>query len=314
MSNECINTSLNEALRQAGLDLANGKVASYIPELARADGSLLGLCLLDCEGRIYRAGDCDTSFTVQSVGKVFLLLAALERFGEQAVFERVGMEPSGAPFSELSTLGEFSEKPSNPFINAGAIVLASLASTVMTFEEFLDFVRGLCGNQTLQVNEAVYLSESAHSERNHSLAWELKRLKLLENDVQTSLDFYTRLCAIEASAADLARFGLLLARQGEQLVSPLHVTTVLSLMFTCGLYNGSGAFATRSGVAAKSGVGGGIVAVVPGQFGIGTFGPALDRNGNSIGGLRLLEILSAEFGWHIFGPRSEQTRQQGPSA
>ncbi len=292
--------TLTTALEDAKLSLPRGRVADYIPELAWVDGNQLGICVVDLNGDIFAVGDSDVPFTIQSVGKVCALLMALENFGPDEVFNRIGMEPSGAPFSELTTLGEFPNQPSNPFINAGAIVLTSLLATRFSFEDFLAFVRNLCGNSQLQLNEAAFASEMAHSERNHSIAWELKRLKLLESGVDQSLEFYTRLCSIEVTARDLARFGLVLADFGQNLVSPTHITSTLSLMFTCGLYDGTGGFAVRAGFPAKSGVGGGIVAAVPSRYGIGTFGPALDDNGNSIGGMRMLENLGRTLGWHQF--------------
>lgn len=311
------NAVFTQAVAYARTFLPQGKVANYIPELAKADASQLGICVVNQEGQLFAAGNFTTPFTMQSVGKVFALLMAQEIFGQEHVFTKVGMEPSGAGFSELTTLGEFSDKPSNPFINAGAIVLTSMLSSQVSFDEFLAFTRKLCRNPALAINERVYASETLHSDRNHSIAWELKRLNLLSNDLAESLDFYTKLCSVELTAADLARFGQLLANHGavvgeasgdgvaagERWLEAKHVTTALSLMFTCGLYNGTGSFAVQAGLPAKSGVGGGIVAVIPGKMGIGTFGPALDANGNSIGGMKILDFLSSKLGWHQFGPK-----------
>ncbi len=302
-----IQSIFTRAVTHARQFLPQGKVADYIPELAKADASHLGICVVDPAGQLFSSGDYEVPFTMQSIGKVFSLLMALEVFGQEKVFAKVGMEPSGAPFSELTTLGEFSQKPSNPFINAGAIVLTSLLASEVHFDDFLAFTRKLCQNPALAVNERVYASETLHSDRNHSITWELKRLKLLSSDVASALDFYTKLCSVELDAADLARFGHLLAMHGvspsgERLLREDHVTMCLSLMFTCGLYDGSGAFAVQTGLPAKSGVGGGIVAVIPGKMGIGCFGPALDKNGNSIGGIHLLDHLSRALHWHQLGP------------
>ena len=296
---------LERALRKATKCLRDGKVASYIPELMRADGKQLGLCVLDHEAAPLTLGDANVPFTIQSIGKVAALLLALKKEGYDEVFARIGMEPSGAPFSEFTTLGDFSDKPSNPFINSGAIVLSSLLAADMDFSAYLDYLRALCGNPDLLVDEAVCASESAHSDRNHSLAWELKHLQLLSSDLDRSLDFYTRLCSVRVTAVDLARFAWVLAHggrnpQGQLLATEDNVVIALSLMMTCGLYNGSGEFAVRSGMPAKSGVGGGIMAVLPGELGIGVFGPALDRNGNSIGGIAILEELSRSLHWHAF--------------
>ncbi len=286
--------------------LNRGKVADYIPELSKIDPNLLGISIIELGGIKYNAGDYDCYFTLQSIEKIFALIYALDLVGEADLFNLVGMEPSGAPFSELSTLGEFSEKPSNPLINAGAIVISSLLSSLISFDQFLDKVKTLCKNPAICVNESVYASEYAHSERNHSLAWELKRLKLLRGDLDESLRFYTRSCAISVTARDLAVFAAVLANGGrdletaDRLISNQAAKIAKALMFTCGLYDGSGEFAVKVGLPAKSGVGGGIIAIAGQRLGIGAFGPALDRNGNSIGAIAILEQLSTKYGWHIF--------------
>ncbi|HHV42850.1 MAG TPA: glutaminase A [Clostridiaceae bacterium] len=297
---------LDRSIEQARPVLARGKVADYIPELSKVDPDLLGVTVVDLNGETISSGDTNVYFTLQSIEKVFALIFALELAGADRVFELVGMEPSGAPFSELSTLGEFSAKPSNPLINAGAIVVSSLLTTLISFDEFLAQVRVLCKNPAINCNEAVFASEYAHSERNHSLAWELKRLKLLVGDLDETLRFYTRSCAISVCAEDLARFASLLAgggldfSSGQRVISGNAVRIAEALMFTCGLYDGSGSFAVRVGIPAKSGVGGGIMAVVNHRVGIGAFGSSLDRNGNSIGATAILEYLSNKLGWHIF--------------
>lgn len=301
---DSLEANMAAALQLSRPLLSQGRLADYIPELAKANPDLLGLTILGTDGSAYQAGDCDKPFTIQSIAKVALLLKSLQLGGFAQVFSRVGMEPSGAPFSEFTTLGDFSDKPSNPFINSGAIVLSSFLAAQINFETFLEFLCQLCDNPHLQLDSAVYNSERRTSERNHSLAWELKRLKLLTADLDLSLDFYTKLCSIEVRPRDLANFGLCLARRGQdaagqQLLRAEDVATTLSLMYTCGLYDGSGEFAVEAGIPAKSGVGGGILAVIPGQYGIASFGPALDRNGNSIGGINALKILSHTQGWHV---------------
>lgn len=297
---------LDQSIEHARPHLKSGKTADYIPELAKVDPELLGVTVVELGGREISSGNADFYFTLQSIEKVFALIFALDLVGEDTLFELVGMEPSGAPFSELATLGEFSEKPSNPLINAGAIAVSSLLTTLISFDDFLDKVRSLCKNPKISCNDSVYASEFAHSERNHSLAWELKRMKLLVGDLDESLRFYTRSCAINVCARDLAVFASTLASggidcdTGERVISKSAVRIAKSLMFTCGLYDGSGEFAVRVGLPAKSGVGGGILAVVNHRLGIGAFGPSLDRNGNSIGSILILEYLSEKFGWHIF--------------
>lgn len=297
---------LDQAVAEGRKVLKHGAVADYIPELRKADPAQLGVSLTDLSGVTYSSGDTDVPFTIQSIEKVFSLLYALETVGPDAVFSRVGMEPSGASFMELTTLSDFSDKPSNPLINAGAIVVSSLIAAETSFDAFHAYVKRLCSTDSLPVNQAVCESEWENSERNHSLAWELKRLRLLSADLETSLKFYTRSCSIEVTARKLARFAVLLAnggknpRTGEQVVGEDAVRITVTLLFTCGLYDGAGSFAVSTGLPAKSGVGGGIMAVAHRQLGIGTFGPALNGNGNSIGSLRALEYLTDRLNWHTF--------------
>ncbi len=306
MSREEFQELLDYSVEEARTVLLQGKVADYIPELKKAPAEQLGIVLTDLEGHIYASGDTDRPFTIQSIVKVFALLYALEHFGPDLVFEKVGMEPSGASFMEMTTLSDFSNKPSNPLINAGAIVVASMISQEIEFDHFLEYISGLCASNGLKVNEAVFLSELDHSERNHALAWELKRLRLLTNNLDESLWFYTRGCAVEMTARELSRFAVILANggydplTGEQKVDAEVVRITLTLLFTCGLYNGTGEFAVRIGLPAKSGVGGGILAAAHQRFGIGAYGPSLDIYGNSIGAIKVLSELSEKLDWHTF--------------
>lgn len=298
---------VEEALEESKLVLDKGKLADYIPELTKANPQHLGISILTKDRKKISAGAVKETFTIQSISKVITLLFCLDFFGDEKVFSLVGREPSGTPFSEFITLSDFTDKPKNPFINSGAIALASLLASKMTFEDYLEKSNELFGQGEFKLNQAVYSSELAHSERNHSLAWELKRMKLLTAGLETSLDFYTKVCAIEASAENLVELAFCLANYGrigeEQIFKQRDIATTLSLMLTCGLYDGSGDFAAAVGIPAKSGVGGGILAVVPGRAGVVTFGPALDDNGNSIGGIELLRILSDQLDFHLFLPQ-----------
>ena len=306
MTKEEFQALLDHSVKEARAILPQGKVADYIPELKKAKSDQLGIVLTDLDGNIFASGDTEQAFTMQSIVKVFALIYALETLGEDVVFEKVGMEPSGASFMEMTTLSDFSDKPSNPLINAGALVIASMISQDIDFQQFLDYISGLCASDGLKVNEAVFDSELNHSERNHALSWELKRLHLLTNSLEDTLLFYTRGCAVELTARELSRFAVILANggfdplSGEQKVDPDVVKTTLTLLFTCGLYNGTGEFAVRIGLPAKSGVGGGILAAAHQRFGIGAFGPSLDIYGNSIGAIKVLSELSAKYDWHTF--------------
>ncbi len=283
---------------------ARGKPASYIPALAAADPSLVGLALADGEGRIFEAGEARKRFTIQSVSKAFALAYVLEERGANAVFSRVGMEPTGDPFNSIIRLETSSiRKPFNPMINAGAIVVASLLPGRDVAERakgLRAFVGRAVGRPDVGFDLAVRESEDATASRNRSIAWFLNELGLLATEVEETLDAYFEQCAMLLDAADLARAGSVLAFDGiapwsgERILATRTARTVKSLMATCGLYDGSGEFGVEAGVPAKSGVGGGIMAAVKRRYGIGTFGPALDPRGNSIAGLYMLARLSDE--------------------
>jgi glutaminase len=289
---------------------AQGETADYIPELSHAPKHALGLSLLSLSGRQIEAGDFRLPFTLQSISKVFTLMLALMDRGEEAVFEKVGMEPTGDEFNSMLKL-ELVEpgKPFNPLINAGAIVICSLlrgSSSQEKAERILAFVRQLAGDPAIAVNEGIYRSEASTAHRNRSLAYFLKDNRVLENDVESTLDVYFRQCSIEVTCRQVARMALILANNGSNpetgqvFVPRRYVQIAKSFMVTCGMYNASGEFAIQVGIPAKSGVSGGIMALVPGELGIGLVGPALNNKGNSITGVRLLQQLSARYDWSIF--------------
>ena len=297
--------TLLERLVAEGKSLAaRGRPASYIPALGKADPGLVGLAVADGEGRLLEAGDSRARFTIQSVSKAFALAFALEARGEEAVFSRVGKEPSGDPFNSIIRL-ETSDrrKPFNPMINAGAIVVASLLpgeGPEEKAEGLLSFVGRAVGRPGVGIDEGAYASEAETASRNRSIGWFLKELGLIDGEVDACLDAYFRQCAILLDATDLARAGALLAFDGvapwsgERILSVRSARTVKSLMATCGLYDGSGEFGVDAGIPAKSGVGGGIMAAAKRRLGVGTFGPALDARGNSVAGLHMLRRLSEE--------------------
>ena len=280
----------------------NGHVASYIPELKKANPKDLGICIIDKDNNIYYAGDCDTKFTIQSVSKTIVLALALMDNEWDYVFSKVGMEPSGDPFNSIMKLEtNDTTKPCNPMINAGAIVTTSLIKGD-TLEEkesrMLNFFRKLAKNDNLQVNEAVYKSEKLTGDRNRAMGYLLKNDGVIDGNVEETLDLYFKQCSIEVTVKDLARIGLLFANYGvdietgEQVISENISRMVTTFMLTCGMYDASGEFALKVGIPAKSGVGGGIMASVPKKMGIGVFGPSLDKKGNSIGGIKVLRDLS----------------------
>ncbi|WP_163859073.1 glutaminase A [Paenibacillus elgii] len=288
----------------------HGQPASYIPELAHAPGDALGIALLDAAGREVTAGDSRLSFTLQSISKVFTLLLALMDQGEEGVFRKVGMEPTGDDFNSMLKL-ELVEPgiPFNPLINAGAIAVSSLirgATSAEKTERILSFFREVAGDPTLTFNEAVYRSEAATAHRNRSLAYFLKDNEVLDEEVEPVLDVYFKHCSVEVTCRHVARMALVLAMNGtdpltgRQLVPRRYVQIAKTFMVSCGMYNASGEFAIRVGLPAKSGVAGGILALVPGRYGIGVVGPALNDKGNSIAGVHLLQTMSEAFDWSMF--------------
>ena len=286
-----------------------GKVATYIPELARGKPGALSVAVMDSKGVPLSGGDTEVRFTMQSISKVVSLSLALDELGEDAVFRKVGMEPTADPFNSVMRLEMVrSHRPQNPLINAGAIVVDSLlqyGDPEKAFGAVRDLARRMTGNPGLKENPAVYLSEKRTGDRNRSLAYFLKSVGTIDAEVETVLDVYFRQCSLEVTVSDLAVLAATLAmdgfnpKTGEEVLPASVCRIVRALMTTCGLYDGSGAFAVRVGLPAKSGVGGGIVATVPGYMGVAVCGPALDHQGNSIAGIALLERLSASYGLRV---------------
>ncbi|SMO61287.1 glutaminase A [Melghirimyces algeriensis] len=285
-----------------------GKLADYIPQLTEQNPLALGITVRTCDGDVYTAGDCPIQFTLQSISKVITLILALMDQGEDEVFKRVGMEPTGSPFNSIYDLEVKSPgKPFNPMINSGALVVSSLiqGSTVdERLERILGLVRDMAENPEIEIDQAVYHSEGVTGYRNRSMGYFLKEFGIIE-DVESTLELYFKQCAISVTCDDLSRMGLCLARNGknqagEQVIPQPLARLVKTFMVTCGMYNASGEFAILVGIPAKSGVSGGIMASVPERMGIGVFGPALDEKGNSYAGVRMLRDLSREWNLSIF--------------
>lgn len=297
---------LQQAYERGHEVLGEGRVASYIPELAKADSSNLGGCLMLPGGDVYGVGDYNIPFTMQSISKVFALILALEKAGAEKVFSKVGMEPTGDSFDSIMQLEQKDWRPFNPLINAGAIAVASCIHDEDPFSSFLQLVQKLCGNPKIRLNEAVYHSEDRTGNRNRSIAYLLTSKNVLDNTPEKTLDLYFRMCSVMVTAKDLAHFGTILSSGGKdpftgaQLVSPDIIRIVKTLMLFCGMYDESGEYAVRVGMPSKSGVGGGIVAAPGGGVGIGTYGPVLNKKGNSVGGMRMMECLSDCLQLHLF--------------
>lgn len=288
---------------------SKGTVASYIPELAKANPNVLGICVTTLDGKEYYSGDYETKFTIQSISKVITLMLAILNNGIEYVFSKVGMEPTEFSFNSITNLeARPQKKPLNPMINAGAIATSSLISGKTSEEKFnniLNFTRKICENNLIDINKEVYKSEKATGDRNRALAYYMKSSGIIDGDVEEILDVYFKACSIEVTCKDIARIGAMLANEGvlmnhERVISREACRIIKTIMVTCGMYDESGNFAVHIGIPAKSGVGGGIMAAVPRRMGIGVVGPALDPKGNSIGGIRVLENLSKELDLSIF--------------
>ncbi|WP_371348973.1 glutaminase [Ancylobacter sp. IITR112] len=287
-----------------------GEVASYIPELARADASAFGMAVVDREGRVVTGGDAEVPFSIQSVSKVFTLTLALGKVGDR-LWRRVGREPSGSAFNSIVQLEAEQGIPRNPFINAGAIavtdVILSGHQPREALGEILRFLQFLAEDPAIGIDEAVAASEQRTGFRNRALANYMKSFGVLENPVDYTLGVYFHHCAIAMSCRQLAMAGRFLAHHGRNpatgysVVSPERARRINAIMLTCGHYDGSGEFAYRVGLPGKSGVGGGILAVAPGKASIAVWSPGLDASGNSHLGRIALEKLTHRMGWSIFG-------------
>lgn len=287
--------------------LGTGQVASYIPELARVSPQHFGMAIVTVDGQVHQVGDANVPFSIQSISKLFALVMALQAEGD-AVWERVGREPSGTPFNSLVQLESESGRPRNPFINAGALVITDILCTRHATPEnaLAEFLQRLSGNKDVHYNRRVAHSERTHSDRNAAMAHFIKSFGKLRNPVNDVLDAYCRHCAIEMSCVDLARAVTFLANHGtlpstgEAVLDSSRAKRLNALMLTCGTYDAAGDFAFRVGLPAKSGVGGGIVAVMPNECGICVWSPALAESGNSHAGSLALELLTTLTGRSIF--------------
>ena len=298
---------LDEVLQSVAAD-RTGVLANYIPELAEVDPERLGASIAMVDGELYASGDTDALFTIQSISKPFVYALALADRGFEKVLDKVGVEPSGEPFNEIS-LEDSSGRPLNPMINAGAITTHSLVGTetMNPAERMERVISGLSAfaGRSLDVDEAVYSSEIEHAHRNLAIAHMLRSHDILTENPTGVVEGYTRQCSLLVTVQDLAMMAATLANYGiqpvtgEQVVPKTVVRQVLSVMFTCGMYNAAGDWATQVGIPAKSGVGGGIIGAVPGQLGLATFSPRLDVHGNIVRGVSLFERFSSDMGMHV---------------
>jgi len=298
---------LSEILDEVRPLLGRGKVADYIPALADVPADQLGIAVCSADGELYQAGDATTPFSIQSISKVFSLVQAIQHGGE-TLWERLGHEPSGQPFNSLVQLEFERGRPRNPFINAGALVICDINQSRFAVPalSMRDLVRHLSGNPLIVSDSRVAESEYQHRARNAAMAYLMQSFGNFHNDVEAVLRSYFHHCALRMNCVDLARAFAFLARDGvcpqsdEVVLSPRQSKQVNAIMATSGLYDEAGNFAYRVGLPGKSGVGGGIVAVVPGRFTVCVWPPELNAAGNSLIGMAALEALSQRIGWSIF--------------
>lgn len=295
-----------------------GHVADYIPELGKVAPELFGICLVSMDGAAYCVGDFEQAFTIQSISKAFVYATALADKGKEYVARKVGVEPSGDAFNSIS-LQPKTGAPFNPMINAGAIATTSLVrgeNTAAQWQRIETSLAAFMGHDP-DVDEAVCLSESETGHRNRAIAWMLKNFGIIEGDPMASVENYFRQCSVLVNCRDLAYMAATLANGG---VHPLtgkrampaeHVKHVLSVMATCGMYDYAGSWLYEVGLPAKSGVGGGIIAVLPGHFGIAVFSPRLDEKGNSVRGIEVCKHLSRELGLNMFNPEHDPAMALG---
>lgn len=302
---------LEEAVAQARAT-SEGTVASYIPELRAVDPEQTSAAIMLLDGRTVRAGDAaHHRFTLQSAAKLIVLAGALEDLGAAVVFANLGSEPSGESFASIAQLDSRGPRPANPLINAGGIALCGLVPG--TLEERIAWIEGwarrLCGTE-LHINSRVYASERRTGDRNRSIAYLLRSSGILKDRVDDTLDVYFSLCSLEATVVEAAHLGCVLAcggvaPGGQRVLGEETASRVVALMASCGMYDESGTYLMRTGLPAKSGVSGVIVAVALGRGGVGVSSPRLNARGGSVRGHLVLEHLADALGWHFARPRSE---------
>lgn len=298
-----------QTLHERYISLQEGKVADYIPELSKVDPNQFGICIATSDGHIYEVGDSRVKFTIQSISKALAYGLALEDRGEQHVLSKIGVEPSGDVFNAIS-LKAGSGAPFNPMINAGAI--ATCGQILKTGgESRIDRITrylSTCAGHQLEIDQEIYRSESETGHRNRAIGWMLRNFDIIDEDPCEIVETYFQQCSLMVTCADLAVMGATLANQGinpltgERAISHDYVDNVLAVMASCGMYDWSGEWIYRVGLPAKSGVGGGILAVLPGQLGIGVFSPRLDAQGNSVRAIRVCMDLARELALHMFNP------------
>jgi glutaminase len=308
---ELVESVVREAYDKFKTD-TNGKNADYIPYLAKVDSNLFGIAIVTTDNQVLTMGDVKYSFSIQSISKVFTLALAMEELGPDKVFEKIGSEPTGRPFNSPLAVVDMATHSGNPLVNAGAIATTSLISGKDEDEKWnkiLNFYSKAAGEKLVLIDE-VYKSEAATNTGNKALSMLLAKYERIYADPFESVDIYTKQCSVGVNAAQLARMGATLANNGinpstgEQVIKREDIPHILSTMTMAGLYDGSGGWAWHVGLPAKSGVGGGIVAVVPGKGAIAVFAPPLDEAGNSVKAQEVIEYVTQKLNYNLYSPSS----------
>lgn len=308
MSTTFSNQLLRDILDRVRPLMSQGNVASYIPALAQVSADHLAIAVCTADGEIFSAGDADQRFSIQSISKVLSLTLAMTRYDEHEIWQRVGKEPSGLPFNSLIQLEMEKGIPRNPFINAGAIIITDMLQSRLSApkQRMLEFVRKLSCQEDIYYDDVVAKSEMEYASRNAAIAYLMKSFGNFDNDVISVLETYFAYCSLSMSCVELARCFTYLTTHGlslcatQPIITPQQARQINALMMTCGMYDGSGEFAFRIGMPGKSGVGGGVVCVVPNDFTVVVWSPKLDKAGNSLAGCAALELLSQKIGRSVF--------------
>jgi glutaminase len=302
-----IQTAVTEAI-QIAAEVKDGKNANYIPYLASVPSELLGVAVVTTDGIVIEEGNTRYEFAIESISKVFTLALVLEQIGARALRQKIGADPTGEPFNSVMAIELHRGKPLNPFVNAGAIATTSLVNAKDADDRWRQIIekQNAFADRALSVNDEVYRSESATNQHNRGIAWLLKSYGYCYSDPMEAVDVYTRQCSVAITAYDLALMGATLANGGinpmtrKQVIANNHVPHILAEMTMNGLYDSTGDWQYRVGLPGKSGVGGGILAVVPGRLAIGAFSPRLDVHGNSVRGQVVAQHLSEKLNLNLF--------------
>lgn len=298
-----------EELYKKYLPLKDGHTADYIPELAKADPEHFGIAIVTSQGEVFKVGNFNNKFTLQSTSKPFVYGLALEEIGQQKMLSKVGVEPTGEAFNSIIELEKQSHRPYNPMINSGAIAISSLIKGKNfneRLQKVLDLFKNYVGHEVC-VDENVFLSEKKTAHRNRAIAHLLRHFGIIEEDnIEETLDLYFKQCSILVDTLDLASIAATLANGGiqpltkKQIISSDTARDILSLMFTCGMYDTAGEWAYTVGLPAKSGVSGGILAALPGVMGIAVYSPLINEHGHSVRAVKVFQELAQKYSLSVF--------------